>query len=172
MNFGYPSSFALEAVLLEIYGTWTYGHVRFWVGGAPIGNFNDSADLAGGARWGRDFLAASARRTRPDLDDRTAADVYEILYGQYIVSIRGPDTRRLKAPPDAVWDRDPYLLDEVGESSLRDKYAVVVARRADSYDRLIVKAFKTDAVSEVLLAPGECDATVASYCDWVESLRA
>ena len=141
-------------------------------GARLIGNFDDSADLAGGARYGRRFLAASARRTRPDLDDLTAADVYDIRCGQYIVAIRGPDTRKLKAPRGAVWDRDPYLLEEVGGSSLRDKYAVVAARRADGYDRLIVKAFKTDAVTEVLLAPGECDAAVASYCDWVESLRA
>jgi hypothetical protein len=172
MNFGSPSSFAIEAVLMEIYGTWTYGHVRFWVGGTPIGDFDDSADLAGGARWARRFLAASARRTRPDLDDLAATDVYDILYGQFIVSLRGPDTRKLKAPRGAAWDRDPYLLEEIGESSLRDDYAVVVARRADGHDRLIVKAFETHAVFEVLLPPGECDATVASYCDWVESLRA
>src|SRR4051812_13231201 len=166
MRFGSPDSFAIEAELLELYGKWTYGKLRFWVGGVAIGDFDDTSDLATSARGGRIFLAASPRRTRPDLDGVATVDVYAILYGQFAVPLRGPDTRTLKAGPMDSWDRDPYLLDDIGESALRDEYAVVAVRRGDGSDRLIVKVFELDAVSEVLLAPGACDATVASYCDW------
>jgi hypothetical protein len=169
---GHPSSFAIEAELLELHGKWTFGKLRFWVAGVPIGDFDDTSDLATSARWGRTFLAASPRRARVDLDGLAAADVYELLYGQFVVDITRPrDVARPKARPPRVWDRDPYLLDDVGESALRDKYAIVVVRRGDGQDRLIVNAFREESLTEVLLPEAACDTTVATYCTWVEQLR-
>jgi hypothetical protein len=169
---GHRNSFAIEAELLEFHGEWIYGKLRLWVADAPFGDFDDTSDLATSARWGRTFLAASPQRTRPELDGATAADVYQLLYGQYVVDItRTAELRRRRTPAPPVWDRDPYLLDDVGESSLRDHCAVVVVRRGDGRDRVIVKAFDDEAISEVVLPPGELDATVAAYCAWVEQLR-
>lgn len=174
MLFGNIHSLAIEAELLEIYGKWTYARLRFWVGGQDIGDFSDTSDLAGSARWGRTFLQESSRRTRVDLDEMPAPDVYELLYGRFVIDITRVDISAETLYSPIVyehWDRDAYLLDDVGESSLRDKFAVLAVRRRDGHDRIIVKSFRDDVVSEVLLPPGECDATIASYCTWVEGLR-
>src|SRR5262249_35560197 len=85
---GHPESFGIEAELLEIHGKWTYGRLRFWVGGVEVGDFDDTSDLATSARWGRTFLAASSRRTRPDLDRMLPKDVYQLLYGRFIREVR------------------------------------------------------------------------------------
>jgi len=174
MLFGNIHSLAIEAELLEIYGKWTYASLRFWVGGQEIGDFSDTSDLAGSARWLRAFLQESSRRTRVDLDEMPAPDVYELLYGRFVIDITRVDIT-VKRPTSPIshepWDRDPYLLDDVGESSLRDKFAVLAVRRSDAQDRIIVKSFRDDVVWEVLLPPGECDATIVSYCTWVEGLR-
>ena len=174
MLFGNVDLFAIEAELLELYGKWTYASLRFWAGGQGIGDFSDTSDLASSARWGRTFLQESSRRTRVDLDEMPAPDVYELLYGRFVMDITRVDItvkRPLFPRAHEHWDRRPYLLDDVGESSLRDKFAVLAVRRRDGHDRIIVKSFRDDVVSEVLLPPGECDATIALYCTWVEGLR-
>lgn len=44
MLFGKTEGFAIEAEVLEAYGKWTYGHLRFWIGGVSIGDFDDTSD--------------------------------------------------------------------------------------------------------------------------------
>jgi hypothetical protein len=171
MQFGNPDNFAIEAELREIHGKWLYGKLRFWVDRLPVGDFDDTSDLASSARSGRIFLAASSRRTRSDLDHLSAIDVYTILYGQYVVDISRVDAPHRRAPSGSVWDRDPYLLDDIGESAVRDKFAVLTVRRGDGRDRMIVRSFHSQTVSAEVLPSGYCDMTVASYCDWVEQLR-
>src|SRR5260370_38258232 len=109
MLFGNPDVFAIEAELLEIYGKWTYGKLRFWVGGSAIGDFDDTSDLATSARWGRTFLKASRERTRGDLDHMAPTEVYELLYGQFVEPVNSP-TRK---PWAGTWDSKPYVLDDV-----------------------------------------------------------
>jgi len=167
MFFGDREFFAIEAELQEIHEKWTYGHLRIWVGGQPFGDVEDTSDLASSARWGRTLLAASARRRRPDLDATTASDVYELLYGRYVTRVNTPENK----PMAGTWDRDPYLLDGVGESSLRDKCAVLVVGRGDGRDRVVVMSFRDARVVEVVVDAGVFDGAVSSYCAWVESLR-
>jgi hypothetical protein len=173
MKFGNTSEFAIEADLIGIHSKWIYGHLRFHVAGKPIGDFEDSSDLATSARWGRDFLRASPRRTRSDLDEVSTTAVFDLLYGRYVVSVRsdtGAAGAALHAPATEAWDRDPYLLDEIGESALRDKYAVVVVRRRDGVDRMIVRDYDGDDLFECLVTAGCVDAVVNEYCMWVERL--
>ena len=162
MLFGDSSRFSIEANALRASGKWMYGNLRFWVGGNALGNFDDSADLAGSARWGRRFLAASARRTRPDLDPLPVEAVYRELFGRFF--------ERGGSRSGEMFDRDPYVLDEVGESSLRDRVSVLAVRRADGQDRIIVRDHREAATWEHLAYAGYCDEVLAEYCSWVETL--
>lgn len=167
MLFGSHDSFGIEAELGEVYGKWTYGRLRFWVGGVSIGDFDDTADLATSARWGRAFLAASPRRTRAELDGAPADELYELLYGRFVQPVDSESPRPWPGP----WDREPYVLDEVGESSLRDKAAIVVVPRGDGSDRVLVSNFDDPKVMESNIPEGHCDRVIGSYCTWVENLR-
>jgi hypothetical protein len=64
----------------------------------------------------------------------------------------------------------PYVLDDVRESALRDTFAVLAVRRGDGTDRLLVKSFDDESLSEALVSPDICDVAVESYCTWVEEL--
>jgi hypothetical protein len=170
MLFGDAGAFAIEAEFTEVDGKWTYGRLRFWLAGVPIGDFDDTSDLAGSARWGHTFLAASSRRTRADLDGAPSHEVFELLYGRFVVPIHLIARPRDK-PLAGFWDRDPFVLDEVGESSLRDDFGVVIIRQGDGSERLIAKRFDDERLLEARAPNGEVDRVIASYCAWVEALR-
>lgn len=167
MMFGERARFAVEAECRDVDGRWVFGGLRFWVAGLAVGDWDDSSELRASARWGRTFLRASPRRTRIDLDDVAASVVYERLYGRFVVPANAPCPRVLAG----VWDRDPFVFDEVGESSTRDECALVVVRRGDGADRFLVKWFEEGRLLEVILSEGECDRVVDAYCSWVEGLR-
>jgi hypothetical protein len=61
MLFGERDGFGIDAEFLEVYGKWTYGRLRFWVGGQAIGDLDDTSDLASSGRWGRTFLEHSPK---------------------------------------------------------------------------------------------------------------
>jgi hypothetical protein len=177
MIFGETSMFAVEALFIEVYKTRIYGQLRFYQQNRQIGNFDDTSDLAMSARWARTFLEASSRRVRPDLDHVATADVFEILYERYIVPMRSGkigtvrnSLPKMKSAKFEVWDREPYLLDDVGESALRDKYAMLVVGRGNGSDRLIVKNFEDESLNETSVENGMVNNIIASYCDWVERL--
>lgn len=161
--FGDSGVFAIEAAFAVAAGTWRYGRFRFWVHGRPVGNFDDNTvDLASSARWGRTFLAASARRLRADLDVASAEETYDLLHGRFVDG-GGAD-------PTESFDSEPYLLDHVGESSVRDRETVLIVRRSDDRERLLVRDHRNDSLVDYDLPPGVCDKVIASYCDWAETL--
>ncbi|HEX8171952.1 MAG TPA: Imm42 family immunity protein [Thermoanaerobaculia bacterium] len=148
MIFGDTQTFAIEAELETRSGKFELGHLRFWIGGVAVGDYDDTSDLAASRRWARTFLDASPRRTRADLDDASAAEVFRALHM--------PEAA-------AAWDRDPFVLDDVGESSLRDRWSIVVVRRADGRDRMIVRDGRRNTITETTLPTGTCDTVLREY---------
>jgi hypothetical protein len=162
MIFGQKSQFAIEAEPLGRDGSMCFGHLRFWLQEQPIGDFEDSSDLAASARWGRRFLSASSMRTRGDLDDHSDDVVYHALYGRFF--------ERGGSAPEEPLERDAFVLDEIGESALRDRASVIVVRRTDGRDRVVLRDHDTEKTTGALLAAGLCDRTIDRYCSWVEGL--
>jgi hypothetical protein len=159
--FGSRDTFAVEAEFLAREDKWILGRLRLWVKNAALGDFEDTCSLDSSARWGRVFLRASPRRSRPDLDRLSAEQVFEALYGRYV----GPQD-----VSPGPWDQDPYVLDELGEASLRDREAVVVVRRSDETDRLVWRSLRDGEVREAVVGPGICDRVIREYCDWIDSI--
>jgi len=165
--FGAKEHFALEAEFHERHGKWIYGAMRLWLDGAASEAvpWDEAIALDCGARYGRTFLAASPRRSRPELDGLPSAEVCDLLHGRHMVDWRGGPKASAREP----YDWEPYLLDEVGESAWRDRLTLLAVRRADGFDRLLVTDLNTWACSEHLLPPGELDEVVRRFCAWVEA---
>ncbi|HVE84341.1 MAG TPA: hypothetical protein VND93_15910, partial [Myxococcales bacterium] len=68
------------------------------------------------------------------------------------------------------WDRSPYLLNEVGDSSVQDRATLLVVRRGNGWDRMVLDDHQGEGLKEIELEPGLCDEAVAAYCSWVEQL--
>jgi len=160
MLWGDPPGFAVEAELTAVQGKWRLGRFRFWIGEVPVGDFEDTVDLAAGARWGRCFLLSSSKRTRPDLEPLRPEQVFHELFGRYFAP----------GAPIEPLERDPYLLDDVGESSLRDRATVLVFRQRDGFDRLIARSWVTGTTQQIIVEPGHVDDVIRRFCEWVESL--
>src|SRR5690606_6547091 len=97
-----------------------------------------------------------------DLDGHSAAAVYELLLGRFMKPAAAAGNGRM--------DRDPFLLDDVGEASLRDRVSVLVVRRSDGCDRVIVRELKQGSVFEEVVPALVVDDTVSGFCDWVLQL--
>lgn len=157
MLFGAKDSFAIEAEVTARDAGWIFGRLRFWVYNNSYGDYENPVDLKASARWGRTFLAASSRRTRPEFENTPSDQVFYELYGKYL---------HTAAPPER-WDRDAFVLDEFGESSLRDKISIVIVRLRDGIDRLLVRDLSSDSIKDFRLHSGQCDKLVNDYCNWV-----
>lgn len=158
--FGDPAELAIEAKFTGWEGKWCLGSFRLFVGGSEYGDFSDTVDLAAGSRWGRVFLEHSRDRMRPDLDQKSASEVYEEVFGRFMEG-RGEGLR---------FDRDTFLFDDIGDSSLRDTTCVLVVRRADGHERVILRDLATARTEEVIVGPWTCDRAVRAFCSWVDSL--
>lgn len=159
MLWGDSERFAVEAEFTHATGKWRFGRFRMWVAGTPVGDFEEASDLASGARWGRTFLANSAKRTRPDLEFLEAKGIFYELFEKYIAST-----------PNVPWNRDAHLLDDVGEASLRDKISIVVFRQQDGQDRIIVRDWKNGTTQPRTVEAGLVDDAIRNFSVWAESL--
>jgi hypothetical protein len=160
MLWGEQKRFAIEACFLEKHDKWRTGRFVFWIGGVQFGDFTDTMDHGIGSRWGRTFLANSGRRGRADLEQLAPAECFCELYEKYVTGsvYRGP------------WDRDPYVLDEVGEDSVRDRASIVAFRTSIGTDRIIACSWPERSIREMELASGLLDGILEEYCCWAEQL--
>jgi hypothetical protein len=158
--FGDRHDFGLEIHAHGREDGWSFGYLQLWLGGMPLGARYQVVDLGVSARWVRTFLAASPRRTRADLDACSTAEVFHALYGRHFE----------EGGAQLNWDRDPHVLDEIGEAAFMDRHALVAVRRADRVDRVVIKDLQRDALMEVVVAEGICDAALTDYARWVEGL--
>jgi hypothetical protein len=167
MLLGKPKQFAIEAIVLDIVDRTVSGKLRFHINGRCFGDFDDTSLLSSSMYHARLFLSASPRRTRIDLETASSEDVYEQLYGRYVVPIQDLYSISGSSGKLAFWDREPYVLDDIGESSLRDKYALIATRISNGADRVILKSFNDDSLWESQLPSRMLDDTLMTYCAWV-----
>jgi hypothetical protein len=166
MLFGHSDSFFIRTNLIEIRARAAVGYLSFGVAVCEFGDFDEVCNLTISAHEARVFLRASQRRTRIDLDNLSSEDVFHLLYDRYVISVhRGifdvKDPAR-QAPPTEVWDRDPYLLEDIGQEALRDKYALIAVRRGDGTDRVICKSYRDNSLQEAIVPVGTLDAVLVS----------
>lgn len=161
MRWGDPESFAIEAEETGSQGKWRFGRLQIFAGGQAYGDLDDAVDLGSAARWGRVFLGASGRRTRADFEGLGAEEAYRALYGRHFEP----------GAPAVPIERDPYLLDDVGDASIRDRVSMVVYRGGDGADRVLIRDHATGETREAIAPAGRVDEAIEGFCDWVESLN-
>ncbi|MCB9652915.1 MAG: hypothetical protein H6729_02135 [Deltaproteobacteria bacterium] len=168
--YGRTEEFALETVACRKDSDGIYGRLRLWLAGRAIGDFTDDGVwLSVSARWGRTFLSRNTDRGRYDLDQAGPKELYHRVYGRFLAD-RYPEFENTDFGDTEPHDDSPFLLDDVGESSWRDRDSVIVIRRADGKDRVIVRKFITNETSETIVGEGVVDSVISEYCEWVESL--
>jgi len=178
MIFGQSWVFSVEACV-EVHDKRCLGTFCLYIADRLIGAMDDLIDLRNSARSVRLFLKAADRRVRPDLDNASMAEVFDVLYGRY--TVRLADWTRTKTDNSFAnrkrarsttepWDRDPYLLDDIGESSIRDRYTILVVGKSNGEDRIVIKSYIDESLNEIMAESGLVDCSLRDYCSWVDTL--
>jgi hypothetical protein len=173
MIFGRQDQFLIEAHHRITFKRRHYGSMRFIIHNQAIGDMDTLIDLTSSAAWARKFLDATHRRTRLDLDNASASEIFGVLYQGRVIQVSELHKYDQNVQIDAsseAWDRDPYLLDDIGESSVRDKYTILAIRRSDGNDRLVIKSYIDGSLRDVIVEQGIVEDSLYKYCTWTDAL--
>lgn len=167
MIVGDPQRFAIE-VQAEDRPTagWLLGRLRFWLGGAPVGNWDDAVDLRASVRWLCDFAEKARDRFEPAVADLSKAEVVRILFDEYMSSTDVP-----KRAPDIGDIFERFHISHLGMSAF-DAVDLLLLFRADGSERCIWRDSRSGVIGEVQLAPREMETVAAELCGRFRELEA
>jgi hypothetical protein len=79
MIVGNRQRFAIDAEPEDPVDGWIFGRFRFWLGGVPVGNWDDAADLLGCVKWLEDFTSKPRDRLEPKVHGLSATELIRII---------------------------------------------------------------------------------------------
>jgi hypothetical protein len=156
---GNSQRFAIEAQPKEPDQGWVLGRFRFWLGGVPVGNWEDAADLRGCVRWLEDFANKPRNRLEPRLEGLTAADLIRILWDEFMTTPYRPG-----CPPDGIPDiYSRFHISHLGMSSF-DALDLLLVSTLDGRERCVWRNARNGEIGECELAHGEMETVAVEFC--------
>ena len=171
MIFGLPGRFAVESTIQSRSSGHRFGHLRLWIGGLPVGDFNQNLILETPALFTRDFLALSSARNHSTLTGKTKEEVLAIIHWAHYSD--GANSAEEQAHLQYRQFADVYSGCELCpalSASFDGEQAVLLEEQGK--DRIIWKPFRrrsVQSVQEVVLHKGECLSVLRSFTDWIGS---
>jgi len=153
---GRKDRFAIEAEPEEIVDGWALGKIRFWIGGEPVGNWEDTADLKGCAGWLRDFASKPRDRFEPSLEAATPQEVFRRVYDPIMAGSDGG------IPIREAFAR--FHISHLGMSSL-ELYDLLLVKDANGGERCLWRKTGEDLVRECHLWRNEMENVASDFCD-------
>lgn len=118
----------------EMKKKWLYANYCFILNNIHIGRFNEWTSLIYINSYIDEFLSyKEKRKVDSDFFNLDSEIVFKELYDKFYNSIL----------PDNYLLRDVFHLDEIGESSIRDIYGIIVFSN-NNRQRIIIKEFETN----------------------------
>lgn len=160
---GSIASFAIEAEPREAQGEWIWGGFRFWLGGRPVGDWEDAAALQYCLSWLRGFLEEPPDNTEPSMARLPAKVTFETLYDSAMAgpTDEGPVRDEF---PDAV---PRFHITHLGMSSF-DPYPIIMVKDELGNERCLWRKDGSSEVFEQWLAPGEFEHVLREFCERFE----
>ena len=158
-RFGSPELVAIEVAVDGDHDAWAHGNFRFIVSNTPLGDFTDLCSLAAGARFGRIFVESSPRRRLPKLDSCAPKEVLWHLHDKFLAADFSDWA--------TTWDREAFLLSELGDSATRDAAVLVACVDAREMDWVVGRDVNTGIIADCHLTTGLLNATILQFCAWV-----
>ena len=153
--FGDTKLFAIESKALLLENNVFLGQLQFLVDGYRLGDIEDTSDLGAAARWGRTFLKAQSRQVVVG-NELSSGELLQTYIDRYI-----------HGTFQETWNRDPFLLNDIGEASLRDRADAILVWTQDG-ERLVGRDLITNTVISIDLPRGYSSTVVMQFCNWVE----
>lgn len=155
MIVGNRQRFAIEAELKEIVDGWVLGRFRFWLCGESVGNWEDSVDLKGCARWLRDFSSNPRNRFEASLVSASPEEVFQKVYEPVIGESVG------RASIADAYGR--FHISHLGMSAF-ENFDILLLKDASGGERCLWRE-GGGTVQECRLWRNEMENVAASFCD-------
>ena len=178
--FGTKSIFAIECQVSRVLDGQVYAHLRLWVGGKPLGDYEDEIVLYSCISYLSDFLKFTGNRYEPDLDEKSKEEVFNIIFDSVvytvpdgittwseIVSIYNPSNDDTQPPYEDIENR--FHLDSFGMSSFSDKFNVILVETKSGKQRLIWRAISDMKVHEQILGSRIFESVANQFISWAEA---
>lgn len=172
MLFGAKNTFGVECdVETQTMDGWLLGHFRFWIGGLPVGDWEDLADLKSIWSWMYDFAYKGENRYEALLVDSSAEELFQALYWSVmatpdLLSDEGMALNSEQMPFSDIYSR--FHISHIGMSSF-DKLGMILFE--DSQNQRVIWTMFEGPVQEHLLPKGEMQRVAKQFCDWFISLK-
>ena len=165
MLVGNRERFAIEAEPEAPSYNWIFGRFRFWLGGHPVGNWEDAADLKGCLHWLRDFAENPRDRYDPRLDDLEPHAVFQLIYDPVV----GPDGIANPAEQPIPYSYSRFHITHLGMSSF-DRFDLLQLKDEDGAERCLWRAAGNDKIFECRLSRNEMEGVAAEFCRQLDPL--
>lgn len=157
MLVGNRAIFAMEWEIKSNREDWIFGHLRFWAGNHPIGNWEDSTSINGVKNWMRDFGEEAGQRSNHDLMLIPKAQAFDTIYEAAFI--------RANNTPEA-WQENSNLfrhsISHLGMSTF-DRYDLFLIE-STGQQRLIWREGDEGKLHEVYLPAGELQKVARAFC--------
>ena len=157
MHIGDKARFAIEAEVTRIHDGWIFGHIRFWICGKAVGNWEDEADLGGCLRWLKDFSEVPRERVAPEIFSFAAKDVFRQVYDPVMAHTASAAT--VSAPTNAF---DRFHITHLGMSSF-DRFDVLLISDGIGKERCLWCELDGE-ISECVFQEGEMARVAEKFC--------
>lgn len=158
---GMRERFAIEAEVEEHIDGFVLGHVRFWIGGRAVGNWEDSVDLLGCVRWLRDFRDNPRNRYEPGLWHLPAAELFHLLYDPVMSGMKSPPQLHV---PDAY---ARFHVSHLGMSST-ERFDMLLLKDEEGAERCLWREAATEEIHECYLENFEMESVAGEICEQIE----
>jgi hypothetical protein len=164
MLFGRKNDFAIEIgeVLPEGYNGPSC-QFRFWIGGRPIGDWDDRISLLTSVHWMQLLIDQRPFRTAESTADESTEAVFMAVYDAFF------DADPFNPGP-AEHYRDRHHLDDIGLGAISDKFGLVVVELPSREQRVVVKDFRAEMIAaDVRLPEATVEEVGQQYIRWARS---
>lgn len=123
MLVGNKDRFAIEAQPNAVEQEWVLGRFRFWLGGKPVGDWDELAPLQHCYGWLRRFAQQPPDCVEPSLADKSAEYVFRML----VDSVIGPGGIAAPARQPVPYAYERFHITHIGMSSF-DRFTIVLVK--------------------------------------------
>ena len=165
--FGDQQSFAIEIGAVETYATASgiFVQFRFWVGGVPIGDWDDRISLSASVHYATVVVEYARLRFERSFEGVPAVEAFQKVYDSFY------NHDYTKEPAIVPNLRDRFHLDGVGMGAIDDKYGIVLLSNSFDFGRVIVKDLRVGTIIvDILISSGVVEEACREYITWGQQL--
>ncbi|MDP3279190.1 MAG: Imm42 family immunity protein [Deltaproteobacteria bacterium] len=160
---GNRERFAIEAEIEECIDGFTLGHLRFWICGRAVGDWEDSVDLLGCLRWLKDFRDHPRKRFEPGLWHLPAGEVFRRVYDPVMA---GAKSASESCVPDAY---ARFHISHLGMSSF-NRFDLLLLEDEHGAERCLWREAATEDLHECYLKSFEMESVAGEFCEQLEQI--